>query len=210
MGQIAQKNDNAPAPTPPVPANKPEPAKPNAAEALPPVPAQNSLADLIANEAKNKPKEKPAEKAAASQPQFDNLLKNLSQLKPSDTNPAANPNAAATGPAAGAPGIVSDKLTISEEDALRRQIEQCWNIPSGAKDAQNMVVEIRVEVNPDKTVRTANILPNPMMGDPFFRAAAESARRAILNPNCSPLNLPEGREESWRVMTLRFNPKDVL
>jgi hypothetical protein len=207
MGQIAQKNDNMAAPAQPPQASKPEPAQPSPDK--PKVEERAALDDLIAGEAKKseKIKESPKEKPTAQS--FDNLLKNLSKDEPTPTTSESEVKAN-DGPVSGSPGIISDKLTISQEDALRRQIEQCWNIPAGAKDAQNMIVEVRVEVNPDKTVRSAEIVPNGQMSDPFYRAAAESARRAILNPKCNPLMLPDGREESWKTMTLRFNPKDVL
>ncbi|HCM84413.1 MAG TPA: hypothetical protein PKW15_01420 [Alphaproteobacteria bacterium] len=211
MGQIAQKNENVAAPVAQPPqADKPEPAKPNPAPDKPKVNEREALDELIAGEAKKneKPKDKPKPKEEAQN--FDSLLKNLSASDAQPTPVNDNPVKANDGPVSGSPGIVSDKLTISEEDALRRQIEQCWNIPTGAKDAQNMLVEVRVEVNPDKTVRSAEVVNNSQMSDPFYRAAAESAKRAILNPKCSPLMLPDGREESWKVMTLRFNPKDVL
>lgn len=208
MGQIAQKNENTAAPVAqPSQPDKPEPAKPSPAPDKPKVDDRKALDDLISGEAKKneKPKDKPKDESKS----FDSLLKNLSKNEAQPT-PANENMKADDGPVSGSPGIVSDKLTISEEDALRRQIEQCWNIPTGAKDAQSMIVEVRVEVNPDKTVRSAEIVPNSQMSDPFYRAAAESARRAILNPKCSPLMLPDGREDSWKTMTLRFNPKDVL
>lgn len=211
MGQIAQKNENVAAPiAQPQQQDKPEPAKPSPVPDKPKVDDRKALDDLISGEAKKdkKDKSKPVEKESPQN--FDSLLKNLSKNDAQPTPANDNPIKANDGPVSGSPGIVSDKLTISEEDALRRQIEQCWNIPTGAKDAQSMIVEIRVEVNPDKTVRSAEIASNSQMSDPFYRAAAESAKRAILNPKCSPLMLPDGREDSWKTMTLRFNPKDVL
>jgi hypothetical protein len=45
--------------------------------------------------------------------------------------------------------------------------------------------------------------------DPFFRAAADSAVRAIRNPNCRPLKLPPDKYEQWKSITLSFNPKDI-
>jgi hypothetical protein len=45
--------------------------------------------------------------------------------------------------------------------------------------------------------------------DAFFRAAADSAKRALLNPRCSPLKLPADKYDQWKSITLSFNPKDV-
>lgn len=205
VGQIAKQNDNAPAPLPPPP--KLTAAKPPVTPAKAGVQDERkALEDIIGSEIKKNKDDKP--KPKAEQPQFDSLLKDLSQPK-DQTTPGEAAEKKATGPAAGSAGIKSDKLTISQEDALRRQIEQCWNIPTGARDAQDMIVEVHIVVNPDRTVQSAEVIGGNM-SDPFYRAAAESAKRAILNPKCSPLQLPEGREADWHEMTLRFNPKDVL
>ena len=43
----------------------------------------------------------------------------------------------------------------------------------------------------------------------FFRAAADSARRAV--QECSPLkNLSPEKYQTWRDMEMTFNPKDML
>ena len=100
-------------------------------------------------------------------------------------------------------------VTQSEIDAVRRQIEQCWNLPAGAKDAGNLVVSIRVEMNPDGTPRSAVVESSGQQNNPFYQAAAESARRAVLNPRCHPFKLPPDKYDRWRTMTLIFNPKDM-
>lgn len=210
MGQIATQNDNiAQEKAQPSQQDKPEPAKPSPVPDKPKVDDRKALDDLISGEAKKTDKIKETPKPKQDAQNFDSLLKNLSK-NDAAISPTNSELKAKDGPVAGSPGIQSEKLTISEEDALRRQIEQCWNIPTGAKDAQSMIVEIHVEVNPDKTVRSAEVVNNGQMSDPFYRAAAESAKRAVLNPKCNPLMLPDGREDSWKTMTLRFNPKDVL
>lgn len=107
------------------------------------------------------------------------------------------------------------RISISERDALvssiKRQLEPCWNLPAGAKDFENMVIQIKVAVNRDGRVRAANIENSTrMFADPFFRAAAESALRAVKNPRCSPLKLPAENYDVWKDLTLVFNPKDMF
>ncbi|MGY9006536.1 MAG: cell envelope integrity protein TolA, partial [Alphaproteobacteria bacterium] len=100
--------------------------------------------------------------------------------------------------------------TISEIDAIRRQVEKCWNVPAGAQNAENLVVSIRVWVNPDGTVAKATIIDASRMGsDPYFRAAAESARRAVLNDDCSPLPIPPKKYDKFKELVLSFNPKEA-
>jgi hypothetical protein len=102
-------------------------------------------------------------------------------------------------------------LAISEIDLVRQQIRECWNLPAGAKDAQDLNIEIRVVMNPDATVREARIQDQRrLQGDPFFRAAAESALRAVLNPRCNPLKLPPDKYQQWQTMTLNFDPRDMF
>lgn len=102
-------------------------------------------------------------------------------------------------------------LAISEIDLVRQQIRECWNLPAGAKDAQDLNIEIRVVMNPDATVREARIQDQRRLNsDPFFRAAAESALRAVLNPRCNPLKLPADKYHQWQTMTLNFDPRDMF
>ncbi|MBM3506070.1 MAG: hypothetical protein FJX65_19755 [Alphaproteobacteria bacterium] len=103
-----------------------------------------------------------------------------------------------------------ETMTISEMDAIRLQIERCWNVPAGARDAQNMRVRIRINLNADGSLnRPPEILDEGRMSDPFFRTMAESARRAV--NICSPLkNLPPGKYERWREITLTFDARELL
>ncbi len=100
-------------------------------------------------------------------------------------------------------------LTISELDAIRLQIQKCWSVPAGARDAENLVVRIRFSLNPDGSLRgEPKILDRDRMDEPSFRTAAESARRAVLR--CTPLTLPPAKYESWKDIVLNFNPRDLL
>lgn len=112
-----------------------------------------------------------------------------------------------TAPASNKPSL---PVTSSEIDAVRRQIERCWNLPEGTKDAGNLVISIRVEMNVDGTPRSA-VIENAgqSRANPQFQAAADSARRAVLNPRCHPFKLPAEKFEHWRTMTLIFNPKEI-
>ena len=79
-----------------------------------------------------------------------------------------------------------------------------------ASDAGSLVVRIRVWVNPDGTVAQARILDASRMAtDVFFRAAAETALRAVLNPRCSPLPIPPKKYDQFKVLILHFNPKQA-
>jgi type IV secretory pathway VirB10-like protein len=101
------------------------------------------------------------------------------------------------------------RLSIGEIDALRRQIGRCWTLPVGIDGIQDMVVQLRIQVRPDRTVQGVTIQDQARLGrEPKFRAVAESARRAV--DKCSPLNLPPGKYALWREIDMKFYPQDAI
>ena len=48
---------------------------------------------------------------------------------------------------------LGSQITASEVDLVRQQIARCWNVPAGARDAKDLVVKIRINIDPDGTVR---------------------------------------------------------
>ena len=107
----------------------------------------------------------------------------------------------------------SAPMTISEVDAVRYKIEKCWIVPAGARDAEDLVVRIRISLNPDGSIRgVPEILDQGRMsgnGQQFYKIAAEGARRAVLK--CQPYDmLPRKKYERWREIELTFNPKEML
>lgn len=105
----------------------------------------------------------------------------------------------------------SDVATISEIDAVRRQIYDCWNVPAGARGAENLVIEIKTTMRSDGMVESANIADSARVRkDTFYRTAAESALRAVLNPSCQPFKLPPEKYASWRKITFAFDPKEMF
>lgn len=193
-------------PTPPPPAQKPadDPSKKDIkAEALP---------DESPDAKKKKEPDKKKEEDKKPSEQLSSVLKNLAKLKqptpPDDQKPDKKIDDIIKS-VSNAPAL-ADRLTISEEDALRRQISRCWNMPVGAREAEKLVVEVVIEVNPDRTVRSVEVVETSRMSDPFFRAAAESAVRALRNPNCSPLELPPDKYNEWNTIRFNFDPRDML
>jgi len=166
---------------------------------------------------KPKPMEKPkppAEKPAPQQDLLGSVLKNVAKLKQTEEVKNADQKTDAKTSAPSTPGLapaLSSRLTITEEDALRRQIGQCWNPPIGARDVQSLVVEISIDVNPDRTVADVDIVDKGRYAsDSFFRAAADAAVRAVRNPKCSPLELAPDKYEQWKRIDFTFDPRDML
>jgi outer membrane biosynthesis protein TonB len=187
-----------PTPEPPKPTEKVEVPKPREK----PEPPQQI--------AKNEPK---SEQKKYDPGQFEALLKNLAAqpTAPSPDAPPQRPRVASAKPSSQPRAPLGSQLSASEMDLIREQIARCWNVPAGARDAKDLVVEIRVVVDPDGTVRQATIVDQARLGsDPFFRAAAESARRAFFNPMCRPLHLPPEKYAIWKDLVVDFSPKDLL
>ncbi len=194
----------------PVEAKQPEEVKPPPPEALaPPDPVKKPEKKKIPE--KKKPEPTKVEKPKEQQNDFDSLLKNLTPEKPKEETPdTADPNAKGT-PDTSQIAQLGDRLTISEMDALRRQLSQCWSILAGAAYAEELVVELRVVVNRDRTVQEATIIDMGRYNrDASFRAAADAARRALRNPRCTPLALPADKYNEWKTTVIRFDPREML
>lgn len=101
---------------------------------------------------------------------------------------------------------VGEKMTISELEMLKQQLYSCYTVPAGAKEFQDMKVQVKIIVNPDRTVKEA-IVKNTakMTSDPFFRTAGEAALRAFNHPNCSVLMLPEDKYDEWNEINFTFD-----
>jgi hypothetical protein len=102
--------------------------------------------------------------------------------------------------------------TADLADALKSQIYRCWNPPVGAPNASDLVVDFDLQLNPDGTVLGRPQLSGnsaSAMGNPYTRAAAEAASRAIYQ--CAPYNLPAKRYSDWKeVNPLRFDPREMM
>lgn len=110
----------------------------------------------------------------------------------------------------GAPAqAVGSVITGTDIDAIRQKIAKCWLIPAGVEGAKDLAVDIRMDLAKDGTVTKAEIMNKERMADPTFRAAAESAQRAALDPACQPLPLSPEKCEKWKQLTFRFNPRDM-
>ncbi|PZO83859.1 MAG: energy transducer TonB, partial [Micavibrio aeruginosavorus] len=162
---------------------------------------------------KEQPKEKPKEEKAVTQEQqqnFDSLLKNLQdgQEVVDETLPESKTPDAAS-PSADAP--FSENLTMSELDALRQQLSRCWSVQAGARYAENLAVEVRMIVSPDRKVLSATVVDQWRYGqDSYFRAAADSAIRAVNSPQCETLNLNPDKYNLWKDIVVTFDPRDML
>lgn len=226
------KPEPEPEPAPePEPEPKPEPEPEKKAEPEPkPEPKPEPAPKVVTSTPPKKPKE-PAKPKEEPEFEVSSVLKTLEDIKKKQPPPEETEKKREKKPEPAAPKQPSEdfaermrqalankqsqnfdpsaKVTVSEIDAVKRQLRRCWNPPPGGKDAEDMVISIELQMNPDGSVRRADIADKSRMSDPYFRASAEAGLRAVLNPRCNPLKLPPEKYRQWQEITINFDPKEM-
>jgi hypothetical protein len=142
---------------------------------------------------------------SSPKPTADSLIDDILKNKHRPPQGSAAPPAAQS-TAVPAQGAAAGAVTPAEMQAVRTKILPCWNT-IGTKPPGR--VAIRVEVAPDRTPMKAEIVDKARYDrDPDFRAAADAAHRAIMNPRCQPWPLSPEKYNSWRIITFNFDPRD--
>jgi hypothetical protein len=203
-------------PPPPPKQAEPKPAPPAKAE---PDPALEALEALKKNEPKKtEPKPEPPKQAEAPtpvkkppppkpQPKFDPtkvaaLLDKRDPRRQSITGQEIH-----TEQSLGSPLGSAATLSQNEIDALRAQIQRCWNPPIGLADAKSLIIALKVNFNQNGSLQRDPVLLN-RDANPMFQIAAESAIRAILQ--CQPYKLPIARYDVWKEVEFAFDPRDMF
>jgi len=148
-----------------------------------------------------KPKQD-AKKDAFDIDKIANLVEKI-DTKSVDASPkeGAKPRAAKTLQGAGA----QNAMTANEIDAFKSQLRKCWNVPVGAPDPAALVFRLRIYLNQDGSVAAApELVDQGGLADPYFRAAVDSAKRAV--HMCSPFQLPAEKYAAWNDITVTFDP----
>jgi hypothetical protein len=175
-----EKPPDPPKPEPPKPeVKKVEPPKPAPPKPAPPKTADNIIDSILKNDDKNPPIKTPQQ----------------SPQRPKEI----------TRQVAMAPEFAA-VVTASEVEGVRQKIRPCWNTFGGAKDAP--VVSLVVQMDQGGTPTDVQFRDPGRLGDPVYRAAADSARRAVMNPRCQPWPLSPEKYSSWRTITFNFDPRD--
>lgn len=189
------------APKPPEPEAKKDPAPPEKALAPP-----EKKAEPLKAVAPPPPEKRPVltQSTEAQEEEFKSLLRNLMPSEPVAEQ--------ADTPKEGEKTMLtrfSEQMSMSEMDGLKRQLTQCWSVLAGARYAEDMVVDIKLSMNPNRTIQRAQI-ENQLRyaADSHFRAAADSALRAV--NKCSPLDLPPDKYDLWKDITVTFDPRSML
>jgi hypothetical protein len=173
-------------PEPPKPAPKPEvkkvePPKPAPPKPQPPKPDVDNLVDSILKNQQSRSRIQTPE-------QQPKPVEQVTRQAPTAPNLAA---------------VVS----ASEIEGVRNKIRPCWNSFGGSKEAP--IVTLVVQMNQDGTPINAEVKETGRYNsDPVYRAAADAAWRALMNPRCQPWPLSSEKYTAWRTITFNFDPRD--
>ncbi|MEM0907143.1 MAG: cell envelope biogenesis protein TolA [Pseudomonadota bacterium] len=177
----------------------PEPPAPEA-EAPAPVP------ETVVPSRKPRPPRR-TEQARLQRPNENSFDANrLSQLI-NRTDPSGGGSGSAQASLGAASGRAAAPLTLSEKDALRSQMQRCWNPPIAVRDGTDVAIIVEVRLFIDGSVEAIDSVGAQGVGR-LYDVAADSARRAVLQ--CQPYRLPTSKYAEWKAVQVTFDPRDLL
>lgn len=192
--------DNAETEAVKLPENAPSPeAKPKPPQAQTAKAPDRKDADKPAPEAASKPKSEEKDFDA------DEIAALLTKEKPSGGGAKRSNQEASLGGKTKTSGV---KLSQSEMDALRGQVQRCWNIPAGAMDGGSLKVSVQFKLDRSGALEG---IPEIIAGggaSGIERAAAEAAKRAVVR--CAPYTLPAEKYDAWADVIVNFDPSQMF
>jgi type IV secretory pathway VirB10-like protein len=198
------KEEPVQAPTP-----TPAPPTPSAAQDESAPPETSPAPALQKAVPQPQPKTKPAQDQKKDKFDVNNILALLDKRTPSAS---AAPNARAANRTVKGFGEQT-AMTADLSSALSSQVQQCWSPPVGAPDPRKLVVDFDLFLNQDGSIaQPPQLVGNSAAAaasDPYVRAAAEAARRAIYT--CAPYKLPADRYSQWNeINPFHFDPRQMM
>ncbi|GEO87302.1 hypothetical protein GCM10007920_25580 [Ciceribacter naphthalenivorans] len=191
----------------PLPAAKPKPPKPAEAKPAETKPSQSETAKAQ-DKKKDVKTQETAKSKSAKESDFnaDEVAALLNKNDPTAGGAKASPDKAAFG---GKKTTGGSKLSQSEMDALRGQIQNNWSVIPGLADASD--VRIRVKFQLDES--------GELIGEPEVTATGGTpqtqqvlmggARRAVLRS--APFkNLPRDKYDAWSEVIVNFDPSELM
>jgi outer membrane biosynthesis protein TonB len=195
----------------------PPPPEPKVAEQKPDKKAPEPKIDPLAEQMKKEEAKKlaeakakvptPPKRPAPPQPKFDanEITALLDKRKPqrlAATGDHLNP-----APLLGASTGNAAKVSQNELEALKARLIKLWNIPVGARNPDELRVEIRVRLGRDGRLSAP---PQVLTSghSPAFQASREAAVRALFQGQPFDMLSPATYEE-WKEMDILFDPRDM-
>lgn len=124
---------------------------------------------------------------------MEKLLSEAKQDKP----PTHKYNPSRGGKKGGGGARVGDATSLLTQGEMRQigaEVRRCYAEDTAAKDYATFTAVITVTIDADGVVRDAQLSAADMArsaADPAFRAFAERAQQAVMDPTCAKLPVPE-------------------
>lgn len=95
------------------------------------------------------------------------------------------------------------KLSQTDINRIQMHVTKYFNLSYAATEVK-IIIPLKISANTDGTIKSARILDKSSYEkDKFYRAAADAARRAVLDS--SPLPLPKGKEKEFEDFIFDFD-----
>jgi colicin import membrane protein len=107
--------------------------------------------------------------------------------------------------ALGLPNGSAGQLSQTEVMALRARLQQLWSPPAGARNPQELTLDVEIRLNPDGTLAGP---PMVLTGgtSSLYMAARDSAMRAVYRGQPYTMLRPE-HYELWKDVVVTFDPR---
>ncbi len=151
-------------------------------------------------------------KNPAPSDELNNTLEKLKALQQQTKPPTAkaNPSAGGAPKAGGSPnGDINNTLSAVQRGAIGDRVRECWTKDAGALDLEKMRVRLTVTTDATGTARLVEPAAEDagrVASDLRLKVFFERARRAILDPRCSALPLPQDKLGAIQKLTFVFSP----
>ena len=95
------------------------------------------------------------------------------------------------------------KLSQTDINRIQMHVTKYFNLSYSATEVK-IIIPLKISANTDGTIKSARIVDRSSYEkNKFYRAAADAARRAVLDS--SPLPLPKGKEKKFQNFIFDFN-----
>jgi TolA protein len=167
--------------------------------------------DKDKNAKKDKENKKAKKSTTSKDSDFTDKEKEIAELLNKVDNDAGGARRNNRDKAAGAKTTNSNspKMSQSEMDALRGMIEKNWSIMPGQVSSNDIVITVKFELDQD-----GNIVGEPEVtgkgGDGSPLSALEGGALRAVKRSAPFDQLPKDKYDTWKVVTVNFNPSDIM
>ena len=202
----------APSIAPPPPAAPPSPPQAQPPLPTPPLPVPPPPTPPPPSPQSTTSQPNPTKNPAPQSTALENTLEKLRSLQRQTQPPRTRYNPQSGGAPNGGGNPQSDDtsaLSAAQRGAIGDFVRRCWTTDPGMLDLDKMEVLLTVTTDGGGVVRRAIVAPEDtgrVAGNLRLRVFSERAVRAVMDPACANLPLPQNLLGQTRTFTFRFRP----